>query len=122
MSRKKGERNDEMRKLRAGGMRVVDIAKRFGIAPATVYRLTIDRNLIDDLAIRRPSGRNAGRPAKYPWADMDIGGSFVIPCQRKEHARIQKSIGTSALNARRWLDHKYVTKRISSGVKVTRAA
>lgn len=43
------------------------------------YPLTVTTKEVDHLLINQVPKRGRGRPAKYPWATIDIGESFDAP-------------------------------------------
>lgn len=43
-----------------------------------------------------PKSRRGG--VKYPFADMDVGDMFLVPCAPAERKQVQNSVGTCARN------------------------
>ncbi len=58
----------------------------------------------------------AGRTAKYPWAQMQVGDSFFIP------GMTMKNFGGTAYTAGKKLGHKYVVRAQDDGLRVWRTA
>lgn len=70
-------------------------------------KITIDRN------IPIPKISRGSRPSKYPWAEMEIGDSFVMNRKRPN--------GTvSAANKR--YSCKFIARTVEGGVRVWRIA
>lgn len=63
------------------------------------------------------------RPAQaYPWADMEVGDSFLLPCEPAE----QNKVGNRARNAaasfahKRKLDWRFSYRHVEGGVRIWR--
>ena len=59
---------------------------------------------------------NKGRPEKWPWAQMEVGDSFL------ESNSTQQKMSTNCWNAGRRLKAKFRTSKVDGGVRVWRVA
>lgn len=60
-----------------------------------------------------------GRPAKYPWHDMEVGDSFFLPNAGRTE---QQRLSTRATAFARRRGFKFATRRMDGGVRVWRLA
>ena len=56
-----------------------------------------------------------GAPNKYPFENMEIGDSFLIPCLKKDKQRIQSAVSASMKRVPRM---KFTTKYVVTGTDV----
>ncbi len=65
--------------------------------------------------IPAPPVRRRGRPQKYPWAELQVGGTFFAP------GKTNNQIAACARHRTRRLGHQFTTEvRTEQGVKGTR--
>lgn len=74
---------------------------------------TIEKN------VPMPKGRTT---AKYPYAQMEVGDSFLIPCSGDAVATVLKRMKTSKFVAGKRLGIKLSVATDNGGVRVWRAA
>lgn len=70
-----------------------------------------------------PSAGKKGRNALYPWAKMERGDSFLVPCTyRKKH--MQSTLSNCGRSFARYNGngHKFVTRQVDDGIRVWRIA
>jgi hypothetical protein len=69
-----------------------------------------------------PTTDVANGDPKYPFADMEPGDSFFIPCPDKERAAIKSRVDSSIHDhvRRRKLTCKFLSRRVEGGVRVWR--
>jgi hypothetical protein len=56
------------------------------------------------------------RRAKWPWKDMDVGDSFLMPDAKQKNVQPMTSIAGSRLNRR------FIARQVDGGVRVWRVA
>lgn len=63
-----------------------------------------------------------GRPQKYPFAEMDVGDMFFVPCAPKDYTKTRSAVSSSArLRVRRSLqDRQFTIRKQEGGVSVWR--
>ena len=79
----------------------------------------IDKNIpIPSLA---PKGRKQGMASKtvlYPFRLMEIGDSFLVPCETFDDARVRNNIRLSKQNQKSLI--KITIRRVADGLRVWR--
>lgn len=66
-----------------------------------------------------PNRVGPGKPARYPWRELKVGESFLIPCTTPaEHSYYASQVLQSARSAK-W-DGKLTTRSGPNGVRVWR--
>jgi hypothetical protein len=60
------------------------------------------------------------RPSKYPWADMDVGDSFLVEATAEEMKARSASISRGATAAAKQLGRKFTVRKVDGGVRVWR--
>jgi hypothetical protein len=71
-----------------------------------------------DKNIPIPKGiHGGGPPCKYPFDDMEVGDSFLIPCTREEKGNIQSAVNASM---KRVPHMRFTTKYVTKGIRVWR--
>jgi len=69
-----------------------------------------------------------GRPTRYPFALLEVGESFFVPCPRVERTRLMNSLTSCRANAQRKLGRVFVLRVVDddgeqgSGIRVWRTA
>jgi hypothetical protein len=64
-----------------------------------------------------PEGTGRGRPAKYPFAKMQVGDSFLVMGSPNEQSTAQKSAHSFAqINPK----FKFVTRTLNHGLRIWR--
>lgn len=67
------------------------------------------------------SGRR--KPTKYPWVQMQVGDSFVVPCEPAERKKLHISVGASARNySTKNPGYKFSLRTELAGIRVWRIA
>lgn len=66
------------------------------------------------------SSGNTTKQERYPWREMDVGDSFVVPFRGGDVAKQQASVATVAKHASKRHGHKYTTRRLEGGIGVWR--
>lgn len=82
--------------------------------------VTIDKN------VPFPSARDERRPMKYPFDQLEVGDSFVIPIHFTGDKKIDKnrsvSVSVSILKAKKQLGFKFASRTVEGGKRVWRTA
>jgi hypothetical protein len=65
-----------------------------------------------------PPARNK---VTYPFADMEVGDSFFVPCDPDGVLKTERRVSAAAAQYRRRMSVKFVTRREETGVRVWRA-
>lgn len=74
--------------------------------------ISIDKN------VPIPTGQCGGRPAKYPFLDMEVGDSFLLECSADDLAKFQRR-ATNSANSLFGKGH-ITTRQEAGGVRVWR--
>jgi hypothetical protein len=61
-----------------------------------------------------------GRPAKYPWRNMEIMDSFLVPCAPSERDRTFSRITSCKSNAERSTGFQFIIRCEEKGLRVWR--
>lgn len=59
--------------------------------------------------------------AKYPWAVLEIGQSFIVPCEEWEREQTMNSLTSCRNNAQRG-NKRFALRNVKDGVRVWRVA
>lgn len=65
--------------------------------------------------------RRGRKPTHFPFVDMDIGDSFVIPFDSSD-AKLVANWRRKILNAKRGMDAQFATALVADGLRVWRTA
>jgi len=67
-----------------------------------------------DKGVPIPNFRTAPRKSKYPWRDLEVGDSFLVPDTTSER------FGPQAREAGLRLGRKFTVRKVEEGVRVWR--
>jgi hypothetical protein len=67
-----------------------------------------------DKGILLPARSCKGRPAKYPWRQMDVGDSFFV------EARKSSDFGGAINHARKTTGYEFISRSVDGGLRVWR--
>lgn len=67
--------------------------------------------------------RNNPKPLRYPFAQMDVGDSFLVECPDERKSAVRSNVATSAWKhslLHYYGNRKYITRKVEGGVRVWR--
>lgn len=64
--------------------------------------------------------RAKSEAAKYPWKEMKVGNSFVVPRINGEPMQLTRDRANKAVTYAKKYGHKYCTRTIEAGIRVWR--
>ena len=87
------------------------------------FQYPIDKNIpMPELRPIQNYAGGLGIHCKYPWANMEIGDSFFVPCKPEEKTSTVGVLGSSNLGWRKRnnMDIYFTVRREATGVRVWR--
>lgn len=66
-----------------------------------------------------PVGSTSSHARKYPFGEMKVGDSLMVPCSQERRQKTQNSVIGSAM---RFKPMKFITRQIEDGVRIWRIA
>lgn len=67
--------------------------------------------IVIEKGVALPQACAQGRKDQYPFADMVVGDSFFVPCEKEKSEKIR----TSIKNCARYKNNKKITTRVVDG-------
>lgn len=61
-----------------------------------------------------------GKATKYPWAEMEVGDSFLFECEYSNSKQTNLHCNAIGWSKRNRIESKYVTKKVDGGVRIWR--
>jgi len=77
--------------------------------------ITIDKDIPIPQNITSRQGRT-----KYPFRIMEVGDSFLIPCDKKDRKRVTSTISSTIARFKLELKHEYTRACVDGGVRIWR--
>lgn len=61
-------------------------------------------------------------PEFYPWDQMEVGDSFLVPCSEEESVKVASRMSGVCSGRRQRHGQKYSVRKVDGGIRVWRSA